>query len=89
MNRHLFIVARDQSELCAYLQREFSVEESVEVILDRRQGRDRRAGRDRRTAPRSASAENRRAADRRVRTAVATQLRSYGYAMLHVGSPPG
>jgi hypothetical protein len=85
MNRHLFVVARDQSDLCAYLQREFSTEENVEIVLDRRQERDRRSGRDRRTASRSESALDRRATDRRVRKAVAAQLRSYGYAMLNVG----
>ena len=85
MNQHLFIVARDESDLCTYLQREFSTEENVEVILDRREGQDRRSGRDRRTAPRSESAQDRRAADRRVRKAVDGQLRSYGYAMLNVG----
>lgn len=85
MGRHLFIVARDQSDLCTYLQREFSSEGNVEVFLDRRQGPDRRSGLDRRTAPRSSPAEDRRSAERRTRPFVATQLRTYGYAMLQVG----
>lgn len=85
MDRHLFIVSRDQSDLCAYLQREFAGEENVEVFLDRRQGQDRRSGLDRRAAPRPFPAEDRRSAERRTRTFVEMQLRSYGYAMLQVG----
>lgn len=85
MDRHLFIVARDQSDLCAYLQREFSGEANVEVFLDRRQRQDRRSGLDRRAAPRPVPPEDRRSAARRTRTFVATQLRTYGYAMLQVG----
>ena len=42
MTRHYFIVARDQASLCEYLTRQFAAEESVEVFLDRRSGRDRR-----------------------------------------------
>lgn len=85
MNRHLFIIARDQSDLCSYLQREFSGEGNVEVFLDRRQGQDRRSGRDRRAAPRPPSTQDRRSAERRLRRFVETQLRSYGYAMLQLG----
>ena len=84
MIRHLFIIARDQSDLCAYLKREFSGEENVVVFLDRRQGKDRRSGRDRRTAPRNPSPQDRRRAERRIRTFVETQLRSVGYAMLQI-----
>lgn len=83
-DRHLFIVARDQGDLCSYLQREFSTEAAVEVFLDRRQGQ-RRSGLDRRVAPRSQDAQDRRATDRRSRPFVDTQLRSLGYAMLRVG----
>lgn len=85
MDRHLFIIARDQPDLCSYLQREFSGEENVEIFLDRRQGQDRRSGHDRRTAARASSAEDRRSADRRTRRFVEAQLRSYGYAMLQIG----
>lgn len=81
MDRHLFIVARDEVGLCTYLQREFSSEEAVEVFLDRRSGRDRRtaAGRP------DGVLEERRSADRRTRVFVDAQLRSLGYAMLRVG----
>lgn len=83
-DRHLFIVARDQADLSAYLQHEFAEERCVEVILDRRQGPDRRSGRDRR-AERRPSETDRRAAERRILTVVNAQLRSLGYAMLQVG----
>src|SRR6266446_6588557 len=50
--RHLFIIARDQASLWEYLRREFASETNVEVILDRRLGRDRRSAFDRlRDAP--------------------------------------
>lgn len=85
MDHHLFIIARDQPDLCSYLRREFSSEENVEVFLDRRQGQDRRSGRDRRTAARASSAQDRRSADRRARGFVEAQLRTNGYAMLQIG----
>ncbi|MBI2159996.1 MAG: hypothetical protein HYU25_06430 [Candidatus Rokubacteria bacterium] len=84
MSRHLFIIARDESDLCAYLRREFSGEENVVVFLDRRKGGDRRSGRDRRSAPRTSGTQDRRRAERRVRKFVDTQLRSTGYAMLQI-----
>jgi len=37
-DRHLFLISRDQPGLWDYLRREFSSEENVEVILDRRLG---------------------------------------------------
>ena len=40
-DRHLFLISRDQPGLLDYLRREFSSEENVEVILDRRLERDR------------------------------------------------
>jgi hypothetical protein len=85
MDNHLFIVARDQPDLCTYLRREFSAEETVQVILDRRQGRDRRSGRERRTVPRVAATDDRRRTDRRSRPTIDAQLRSLGYAMLRTG----
>jgi hypothetical protein len=42
MAGHLFIVARDQPDLWAHLAREFSGEEGVEVVLDRRLAQRRR-----------------------------------------------
>jgi hypothetical protein len=83
MDRHLFIVARDQVDLCSYLQREFSAEESVEVILDRRQG-ERRSGRDRRATPRTQAEPDRRSGERRSRGHLDVKLRALGYAMLRV-----
>ena len=81
MDRHLFLVARDEVRLCDYLQREFSSEEGVEVLLDRRSGRDRRIA----PRPLAALAEERRSAERRIRVFVGAQLRSLGYVMLRVG----
>src|SRR5262249_20156076 len=36
MPGYLFVVSRDQPELCAHLAREFSDETGVQVVLDRR-----------------------------------------------------
>jgi hypothetical protein len=80
---HLFIIASDQEDLRNYLVREFAAEEAVQVVLDRRSGRERRSGRDRRAAPR-AGANDRRRDHRRVRPSLDPQLRSLGYAMLRV-----
>ena len=84
MDQHLFIVARDSPGLREYLAREFSTEENVEVILDRRAGPDRRSGHDRRGAPRAPVAPDRRATDRRALRLVDDQIRSLGYAMLRL-----
>jgi len=85
MDQHLFIVARDSPGLREYLAREFSTEQNVEVILDRRAGHDRRSGDDRRAAPRGPLEPDRRATDRRAPRVVDEQLRSLGYAMLRLG----
>ena len=92
MERHLFIVARDQADLHEYLAREFASEGNVEVILDRREVAERRGGHDRRrTRCADASRADRRRAERRhrmgrrLRQFVDSQLRSLGYAMLRVG----
>ncbi len=82
--RHFFIVARDQTDLCEYLRREFSLEQGVQVFLDRRQG-ERRCGRERRVAPRHRDTRDRRRGERRARAFVGSQLRALGYAMLRVG----
>src|SRR2546427_939444 len=84
--RHLFIIARDQASLWEYLRREFASETNVEVILDRRLGRDRRSAFDR-IAPLGPMGEtmgDRRTGERRIRDFVAAQLRSIGYAMLRI-----
>ena len=85
-DRHLFIISRDQPGLWEYLRREFSSEANVEVVLDRRRGRDRRSGGERRAVPRVAEAglNDRRALERRMRAFADTQLRTVGYVMLRV-----
>jgi len=78
ITRHYFIVARDQTSLCEYLERQFAAEENVEVFLDRRTGCDRRV------ANGQSDAVERRGAERRNQPFVDTQLRSLGYAMFRV-----
>jgi hypothetical protein len=78
LTRHYFIVARDQTSLCEYLERQFAAEENVEVFLDRRSGRDRRL------ANGQSDVSERRGAERRQQPFVDTQLRSLGYAMFRV-----
>ncbi len=84
--RHLFIIARDQASLWEYLRREFASETNVEVILDRRLGRDRRSAFDRIAplGPMGETMDDRRTGERRIRDFVAAQLRSIGYAMLRI-----
>lgn len=84
MDRHYFIVARDQTSLCEYLARQFASEENVEVFLDRRGRQDRRSGSERHTAPPDGDVQDRRASNRRHQPTVDTQIRSLGYAMLRV-----
>jgi hypothetical protein len=76
--RHYFIVARDQTSLCEYLVRQFASEQTVEVFLDRRSGRDRRK------TDGPGDVVERRSSDRRHQPFVETQLRSLGYAMFRV-----
>lgn len=77
--QHLFVVASDLDDLCAYLRREFSMEDNVQIVLDRR-----RAERRGRVGPGPWAAKDRRASQRRGRPFVDTQLRSLGYAMLRL-----
>jgi hypothetical protein len=76
MPRYLFIVARDQPELCAHLQREFVHEEGVEIVLDRRR-RDRRrlhaTGRD---------GDRRRRVDRRAHPPIQHELNTLNFALV-------
>src|SRR3972149_2246109 len=97
MERHLFLVARDQPDLHEYLAREFASEGNVEVIRARRVAPERRGDHDRRRTPRAGAAraerreaERRLLAERRLRQFVDSQLRSPGYATLRLGqrSPP-
>jgi hypothetical protein len=66
--RHLLIISRYHPGLYDYVRSRFAHEDNVEVVLDRRRGRDRRA---------SAVEANveRRAADRRVRPHIDAALR--------------
>ena len=66
--RHLLIISRYHPGLYDYVRARFAHEDNVEVVLDRRRGRDRRA------SAVEAHVE-RRAADRRVRPHVDAALR--------------
>jgi hypothetical protein len=66
--RHVVIIARHYAGLFEYVRGRFAAEANVEVILDRRAGRDRR----RRTARRTAE---RRSRDRRRRPHIDDALR--------------
>jgi hypothetical protein len=66
--RHLLIISRHHPGLYDYVTKRFAGEPSVEVILDRRRGRDRRA------QQHQAEVE-RRAADRRTRPDIDAALR--------------
>ena len=83
MSRQVFVVARDQVDLFDYLRDEFAAA-NVEIVLDRRQGRDRRSVSDGVGGPRLRGARDRRSGDRRIRAGVDAQLGSLGYAMLFV-----
>ena len=80
MIAHLFIVSRLEPNLYDYLAREFSSEDDVRVILDRRLG-ERRA-----QAGNGVGAQpvERRQGDRRRQAHVARQLSSLGYAFVRV-----
>ncbi len=79
MAQHLFIVAREQTDLFSYLAREFSAEPDVEVIVDRRQG-ERRA----RQARAAAEEENRRQRERRLKAEIEGDLSTLGYAFVRL-----
>jgi len=81
--RHLLIISRYHPGLYEYVRTRFASEDNVEVVLDRRRGRDRRA----------ASAEaavERRSSDRRVRPQVDAALRmeSMQFVTVAPGAPP-
>jgi hypothetical protein len=79
VTRHLFIVSRREPDLFSYLAREFSAEPEVTVILDRRHGERRTDG------AHGAAQENRRQAERRLRTGLANDLSTLGYAFVRLG----
>jgi hypothetical protein len=66
--RHLLIISRHHPGLYDYVTKRFAGEPSVEVILDRRRGRDRRAQQHR-------AEVERRASDRRTRPDIDAALR--------------
>jgi hypothetical protein len=78
----LFIVARDQPALYDALRREFSADEEILVLLDRRCG-------ERRQFAVAAHRAERRAAERRQRNDVEGQLRSLGWAFVRSPRPQG
>src|SRR5437879_11597594 len=87
--RHTRYIGDWSSDVCSsdlYLRREFASETNVEVILDRRLGRDRRSAFDRIAplGPMGETMDDRRTGERRIRDFVAAQLRSIGYAMLRI-----
>ena len=82
--RHLLIISRYHPGLYDYVRARFAGEDNVEVILDRRRGRDRR----------SASAQvhtERRASDRRSRPHVddALRMESMQFVTISRGAPRG
>ncbi len=79
MGEHLFIVSRQQLDLYRYLSREFSTEADVQVILDRRYAERRVAG-ERRAVPRG----DRRQAERRGESEIASQISTLGYAFVRL-----
>jgi hypothetical protein len=78
--RHLLIISRHHPGLYDYVTKRFAAEPSVEVILDRRRGRDRRAGQDQ-------AAVERRAGDRRTRPDIDVALRMESMQFLTIPLP--
>ena len=75
MARYLFIVARDQPELCAHLAQEFSGEAGVHVVLDRRRS-------DRRERMEPGAPSDRRHAARRTRAPIQNELQTLNFALV-------
>ena len=74
ITKHLLIVARHRRELYDQIKRAFAGHETVQVVLDRREGERRR-----RKEP---TASDRRAADRRARSGIDEQLRTIGWSLV-------
>ena len=72
--KHLLIVARHRRELYEEIKRAFAGHESVEVVLDRRQG-ERRQGK-------GSAAVDRRRRSRRMRPGIDEQLRTIGWSLV-------
>jgi len=82
VRRQLLVVARDHPHIYEYLKRMFAGNETLEVVLDRRNGDRRRPGA-------AHQPDRRRASDRR-RQEIDSQLRALGWAivMLDVARDP-
>jgi len=74
VRRHLLVVARDHPHIYEYLKRMFAGNDTLEVILDRRNG-------DRRRPATNHHPDRRRASDRR-RQEIDSQLRALGWAVV-------
>jgi class 3 adenylate cyclase/tetratricopeptide (TPR) repeat protein len=74
----IFVVARYNPQLYDYLQREFSHEERIRIIMDRRVGERRQRG--------DTPASDRRQGDRRQHHEVDAHLRERGFVILHPGN---
>jgi tetratricopeptide (TPR) repeat protein len=74
----IFVVARYNPQLYDYLQREFSHEERIRIIMDRRVGERRQRG--------DAPPSDRRQSDRRQHQEVDVHLRERGFVILHQGN---
>jgi hypothetical protein len=76
--RYLLIISRYHPGLFDYVRARFAQEDNVEVVLDRRRGRDRR------TAAHRAGVE-RRSAERRIRPHIDLALRMESMQFVTVG----
>jgi len=74
VRRQLLVVARDHPHIYEYLKRMFAGNETLEVVLDRRNGDRRRPGA-------AHQPDRRRASDRR-RQEIDSQLRALGWAIV-------
>ena len=74
----IFVVARYNPQLYDYLQREFSHEERIRIIMDRRVGERRQRG--------DTPATDRRQGDRRRHHDVDANLRERGFVILQAGN---
>ena len=76
----LFIVSRTNAKLASYLQKHFSGDATVQVVVDRRYGERRHQSTD-------IATERRRAADRRSRPHVDKELRLTSFAIVTLPAP--
>jgi len=78
MERHLFIVARDQKDLYDYLLKDFAADPKVDVLFDRRV-------RERRVRHEPVTGQERRQGERR-QDRIDTELRSVGFAIVRAAA---